>query len=90
MVSTKVTLTWIKIYPWVSNIGLWTGPILNRHYAKLKLSSELLFKLSLIKFRSALSFFEGGEAGVYIKPSEGKKTSQKWECRYKDTKGSSD
>ena len=49
MVSTKVTLTWIKIYPRVSNIGLRTGPILNRHSAKLKLSSELVFKLSLIK-----------------------------------------
>jgi len=37
------------------------------------LSSELVFKLSLIKFRLALSFFEGGGGGVHIKQSEGKK-----------------
>lgn len=47
--------------------------MLNRHSAKLKLSSELVFKLSLIKFRLALSFFKGGGADVYIKWSEGKK-----------------
>ena len=39
----------------------------------LKLSSELVYKLSLIKFRLALSFFKGGGADVYIKWSEGTK-----------------